>query len=111
MVTQPPVKFLRALEDLEKFFPICNGMELWNLSQLTILHLLPLERGHSGDGGGVGRGDGDLERRDVEGRHVVLAAALVLVVDDVFPHVVVRVRVLDLRLATPVVDHEHQDQH
>ena len=62
----------------------------------------------------VGEGgvrDGDLQRRDVEGRHVVLAAALVLVVDDVFPHVVVRVRVLDLRLAPPVVHHEHQDQY
>ena len=39
----------------------------------------------------VGEGgvrDGDLQRRDVEGRHVVLAAALVLVVDDVLPDVV-----------------------
>ena len=59
--------------------------------------------------GGVS--DGDLQRGDVEGCHVVLAAALVLVVDDVFPHVIVRVRVLDLRLAPPVVHHEHQDQY
>ena len=40
----------------------------------------------------------------------VLAAALVLVVDYVFPHVVVGVGVLDLRLASPVVDYKHQHQ-
>ena len=53
----------------------------------------------------------DLERRDVERRHVVLTAALVLVVDDVLADVVVGVRVLDLGLATPVVhdEHKHQD--
>ena len=62
----------------------------------------------------VGEGgvrDGDLQRRDVEGRHVVLAAALVLVVDDVLPDVVLGAGVLDLGLAPPVVHHEHQHQH
>merc|ERR1719412_3218559 len=62
----------------------------------------------------VGEGgvrDGDLQRRDVEGRHVVLAAALVLVVDDVLPDVVLGAGVLDLGLAPPVVHHEQQHQH
>ena len=58
---------------------------------------------------GVGR-DGDLKRGDVEGRHVVLAAALVLVVDDVLADVVVRVGILDLSFTPSVVDDEDQDQ-
>ena len=60
---------------------------------------------------GQGRvGDRYLQRRDVKGGHVVLSAALVLVVDDVLPDVVVRAGVLDLRLAPPVVHHKHQHQ-
>ena len=58
--------------------------------------------------GGVS--DGDLQRGDVEGCHVVLAAALVLVVDDVLPHVVLGAGVLDLSLPPPVVDNKDQDQ-
>lgn len=58
--------------------------------------------------GGVS--DGDLQRGDVECRHVVLAAALVLVVDDVLPHVVLGAGVLDLSLPPPVVDNKDQDQ-
>ena len=58
---------------------------------------------------GVSR-DRNLKRGDVEGRHVVLAAALVLVVDDVLADVVVRIGILDLGLAPSVVDDEHQDQ-
>ena len=54
--------------------------------------------------------DGNLERRDVKSSHVVLAAALVLVVDDVLPDVVLGAGVLDLRLAPPVVHHKHQHQ-
>ena len=50
-----------------------------------------------------------LEGRDVERRHIVLAAALVLVVDYVFSHVVVRARILDLSFSSPVVDNE--DEH
>ena len=57
-----------------------------------------------------GVSDGDLQRGDVKGRHVVLAAALVLVVDDVLPHVILGAGVLDLSLAPPVVDNKHQDQ-
>ena len=57
-----------------------------------------------------GVSDGDLQRGDVEGRHVVLAASLVLVVDDVLPHVILGARVLDLSLAPPVVDNKDQDQ-
>lgn len=50
--------------------------------------------------------DRDLQRGDVEGGHVVLAAALIIVVDDVLPDVVVRAGVLDVRLSAPVVHHE-----
>ena len=53
--------------------------------------------------------DGNLERRDVESSHVVLAAALVLVVDDVLPHIVLGPGVLYLRLPPPVVDNKHQN--
>ena len=52
-----------------------------------------------------------LQGRDVKRCHVVLAAAFVLVIDDVFPDVVLRARVLDLSLPPPVVHHKHQDQH
>ena len=58
--------------------------------------------------GGVS--DGDLQRGDVKGRHVVLAAALVLVVDDVLPHVVLGAGILDLGLSPPVVDNKDQDK-
>lgn len=58
--------------------------------------------------GGVS--DGDLQRGDVEGRHVVLAAALVLVVDDVLPHIVLGAGILDLGLSPPVVDNKDQDK-
>ena len=50
-----------------------------------------------------------LEGGDVERRHIVLSAALVLVVDYVFSHVVVRARILDLSFSSPVVDNE--DEH
>ena len=53
--------------------------------------------------------DGNLERRDVESSHVVLAAALVLVVDDVLPHSVRGPGVLYLRLPPPIVDNKHQN--
>ena len=49
--------------------------------------------------GGVS--DGDLQRGDVEGCHVVLAAALVLVVDDVLPDVAVDVLVRELGPSPP----------
>lgn len=54
--------------------------------------------------------DRDLQRRYVERRHVVLAAALIVVVDDVLAHVVVRSRILDVRLAPSIVHDEHQHQ-
>ena len=54
-------------------------------------------------------GHGYLERRDVEGRHVILAAPFVLVIDDILPNVVVGVRVFDLSFPTTVVYNEHKD--
>lgn len=48
-----------------------------------------------------------LQWRNVEGGHVVLAAALVIVVDDVLAHIVVRSRIFDVRLTPPIVDDEH----
>ena len=54
--------------------------------------------------------DRDLKRRDVKGRHVVLAATLVLVVDDVLANVVVRIRILDLGFAPSIVNDKHQDE-
>ena len=57
----------------------------------------------------VGVGDGDLERRDVKRGHVILAAALVLVINDILPNVVVGVRVFDLSFPTTVVYNEHKD--
>ena len=59
---------------------------------------------------GQGRSaDGNLQRRDVVGGHVVLAAALIFVVDDVLAHVVVGTGVAHGRLAPPAV--HHVDQH
>ena len=62
----------------------------------------------------VGQGGvryGDLQRSDVKSCHIVLSASLVLVVDDVFPDVVLGSGVFDLSLPPPVVHNEHQDQH
>jgi hypothetical protein len=60
---------------------------------------------------GHGPADRYLQWGDVEGRHVVLSAALVVVVDDVLSHVIVRSGVLDVRLSTPAVHDKHQNQH
>ena len=53
--------------------------------------------------------DGDLQRRDVVGRHVIFATSFVFVVDDVLAHVIVGTGVADRRLATSAV--HHVDQH
>lgn len=52
----------------------------------------------------------NLERRDVEGRHVVLAAAFVLVIYYVFPDIIVRIGILDLRFASSVVHDKNKNQ-
>ena len=54
--------------------------------------------------------DGDLQGRDVEGSHIILAAALIVVVDDVLPDVVVRVLLGVLALLLTVVHDEDQHQ-
>lgn len=54
--------------------------------------------------------DGNLERCDVEGRHVVLAAALVIVVDDILADIVIGAGVLYVRLVPAIVDDKDQDQ-
>lgn len=52
-----------------------------------------------------------LEGRNVEGRHVILAATFVVVVNDVLSHIIVWSRILDVGLASATVhdEHEHQD--
>jgi len=54
--------------------------------------------------------DRDLQRRDVERGHVVLSAALVVVVDDILSHIIVRTGILYVRLPPSVVNHEHQHE-
>lgn len=54
--------------------------------------------------------DRDLQGRDIERGHVVLSATLVVVVDDVFPHVVIRAGVLYVRLSSSVVNDEYQHE-
>ena len=51
-----------------------------------------------------------LEGGDVECCHIILSAALILVVDYVFSHVVVWARVLDLSLSSSVVNNKDQHQ-
>ena len=51
-----------------------------------------------------------MKRGDVERGHVILSAALVIVVDDVFSHVVVGPGILDVRLSSSVVDDKHQHE-
>lgn len=47
---------------------------------------------------------------DVEGRHVVLTAALVVVVDYILAHIVIRSRVLDVGLMPSIVHDKDQDE-
>jgi len=54
--------------------------------------------------------DRDLQRRDVERGHVVLSAALVVVVDDVLSHIIIRTGILYMRFPPSVVNHEHQHE-
>lgn len=54
--------------------------------------------------------DGDLQWRDVEGGHVVLTAAFVVVIDDILSDIVIRAGVLDVGLPPSVVDDKHEDQ-
>ena len=58
--------------------------------------------------GGVS--DGDLQRRDVEGCHVVLAASFILIIDYVFPHIIIGAGVLDLSFPPSVVYNENEHQ-
>ena len=51
-----------------------------------------------------------LEGGDVECCHIILSAALILVVDYVFSHVVVWARVLDLSLSPSVVNNKDEHQ-
>lgn len=54
--------------------------------------------------------DRDLQGRDIEGSHIVLSATLVVIVDNILPHVVVRARILYVRLSSSVVDDEYQHE-
>ena len=51
-----------------------------------------------------------LEGGDVECCHIILSAALILVVDYVFSHIVVWAGVLDLSLSSSVVNNKDQHQ-
>lgn len=54
--------------------------------------------------------DWNLQRRDVECGHVILAATFVVVVNDVLAHIIVRSRVLNVRLAPSIVDDKNEHQ-
>ena len=54
--------------------------------------------------------DWDLERRDVERRHIVLASTFILVINYVLPNVVVRIGIFNLSFPSPVVNDEHENQ-
>lgn len=55
--------------------------------------------------------DRNLQRRNVERGHVILAATFVVVVNDVLAHIIIRARVFDVCLPSSIVDDkdEHQD--
>ena len=50
-----------------------------------------------------------LERSDIKSCHIILAATLVLVIDDVLPHVILGSRILDLSLPSSVVHNKYQN--
>ena len=54
--------------------------------------------------------DRDLERGDVKSGHVVFAASLILIVDDVLPNIIFWTWILYLSFSSSVVDNKHQDQ-
>ena len=49
----------------------------------------------------------NLQRSNVKSSHVIFSAALVLVIDDVFSDVIVRIGVLDLGLPATIVDDKY----
>lgn len=52
----------------------------------------------------------DLQGRDIECGHVILSATLVIVVDNILPHVIVRARILYVSFSSSVVDDEYQHE-
>ena len=49
----------------------------------------------------------NLEWRDIKCSHVIFTATFILIVDDVFPDIIVRIRVLDLGFSPSVVNDEY----
>lgn len=58
-----------------------------------------------------GSTDWNLERCDVESRHVILAATFVIVVNDVFSHIVIGSRIFDVRFPSSAVHDEYQHEY
>lgn len=52
-----------------------------------------------------------LQRCDIKGRHIILAASLVVIVDDILAHIVIGTRIFDMRFTATIVYDEHQDEY
>lgn len=49
----------------------------------------------------------NLQRGDVKGRHIVLSAPFILIVDDIFPDIVVGIGIFDLSFTSAIVYDKH----
>lgn len=58
-----------------------------------------------------GSTDWNLERCDVKSRHVILAATFVIVVNDVFSHIVIGSRIFDVRFTSSAVHDKYQHEY
>lgn len=65
---------------------------------------------HCGQFGWHGTANRYLQRRYIEGSHIVFAAAFIVVVDDVFAYIIIWSRVFNMRLTTPIIHNKHQHQ-
>jgi hypothetical protein len=60
---------------------------------------------------GHGSSDGYLKRRYVECCHIILTASLIIVVNDIFSHVIIWSGILNVRFTTSTVHDKDEDQY
>lgn len=90
-------------------FPSENNFKVWSGEKIKILthqrwHFALCELRH-------GSTDWNLERCDVKSRHVILAATFVIVVNDVFSHIIIGSRIFDVRFTSSAVHDEYQHEY
>lgn len=55
--------------------------------------------------------DWDLKRRDVECSHVILTTSFIVIVDDVFSHIIVWTWIFNVGFSPPTVHNKHEHQY